>query len=60
MWLVCNGHIRYISVEEKKSNCKKKETEVMLQRRKTDQNGQMATVPYQILDNPLRLTASDW
>lgn len=59
--LVCNGHTtRFISVEEKKSNCKKRETEVMLQRRRTDQSGQMVAVPYQVLDNPLRLTASDW
>lgn len=29
----------------------------MLQRRKADQG---VTVPYQVLDNPLRLTPSDW
>ena len=52
--------IRYISVEEKKTNCKRKETEVLLQRRKPDPSGQMASVPYQVLDNPLRLTPSDW
>lgn len=32
----------------------------MLQRRKADQSGQTTTVPYQVLDNPLRLTPSDW
>lgn len=47
-------------MEEKKSNCKKKEAEILLQRRKPDHSGQMISVPYQILDNPLRLSPSDW
>ena len=47
-------------MEEKKNSNKKRETEVILQRRKADCSGQVTTIPYQILDNPLRLTPSDW
>ena len=51
-----------MSVEEKKSSGKKREAEVMLQRKKPDhdQPGQTITIPYQIIDNPLRLGPADW
>ena len=47
-------------MEEKKS--KKREAEVMLQRKKPDHEhpGQTITIPYQIMDNPLRMGPADW
>jgi len=49
-------------MEEKRSSSKKREAEVMLQRKKPDHEhpGQTITIPYQILDNPLRLGPADW
>lgn len=51
-----------MSVEEKKSSGKKREAELMLQRKKPDHDhpGQTITIPYQIIDNPLRLGPADW
>jgi len=49
-------------MEEKRSSSKKREAEVMLQRKKPDYEhpGQTITIPYQILDNPVRLGPADW
>uniref|UniRef100_A0A7E4WE24 CDC73_C domain-containing protein n=1 Tax=Panagrellus redivivus TaxID=6233 RepID=A0A7E4WE24_PANRE len=48
--------LRYVTTEEKKRNNPRKENEVLIHRRK--ENGQ--TVPYRIVDNPLRLTEDEW
>lgn len=47
---------RYVSTEEKRQAGEKRANEVLLQRRK-DGN---TTVPYRVIDNPGKLSSSDW
>lgn len=47
---------RYITTEEKKNSGVKRDNEVLLQRRKDG----VLTVPYRVIDNPQKLTNSDW
>lgn len=47
---------RFVSTEEKKQSGSKRDNELLLQRRK---EGGM-TVPYRVVDNPQRLTQSEW
>lgn len=49
-------YCRYITTEEKKSSGAKRDNEVLLQRRKDG----VLTVPYRVIDNPQKLTNSDW
>ncbi|ESN95419.1 hypothetical protein HELRODRAFT_102643 [Helobdella robusta] len=49
--------LRYVSVEEKKSQGVKRDNEVLLQRQKS---GTTLTVPYRVIDNPSKLTADEW
>eukprot|EP00118_Oscarella_pearsei_P004668 m.20336 g.20336 ORF g.20336 m.20336 type:complete len:554 (+) comp27998_c0_seq1:46-1707(+) len=46
---------RYVSAEEKKHAGVKREAEVMIQRKK-----QSGTVLYRVIDNPMKLTPSEW
>ncbi|XP_071097734.1 parafibromin-like [Haliotis cracherodii] len=48
--------LRFISTEQKKSQGAKRDNEVLIQRRK--EGG--LTVPYRIIDNPLKLSPDDW
>ncbi|BES93455.1 unnamed protein product [Nesidiocoris tenuis] len=48
--------LRYVSTEEKRQAGEKRANEVLLQRRK-DGN---TTVPYRVIDNPGKLSSSDW
>lgn len=48
--------LRYMSTDEKKAQGCKRENEVLIQRRK---KGGL-TVPYRIIDNPLKLSHEDW
>lgn len=48
--------LRFVSNEEKRVSGTKKETDLLIQRVKTTR----LTVPYRIVDNPLRLQADDW
>ncbi|XP_050389977.1 parafibromin [Patella vulgata] len=47
---------KFVSTEEKKSQGTKRDNEVLIQRRKPGG----LTVPYRIIDNPLKLTPDDW
>ena len=54
---------KFISPEEKKKLGSIKETEVLLQRKKDivlNQQPQTVTVPLRVVDQPLKLTPSDW
>jgi len=48
---------RYVSVEEKRTQGVKRDNEVLLQRMKP---GGSLTVPYRVIDNPLKLAPEDW
>lgn len=48
--------LRFITTEEKKASGSQRENEILLQRRK-DGN---TTVPYRVIDQPSKLTDSDW
>ncbi|KAL7298159.1 parafibromin [Trichogramma pretiosum] len=48
--------LKFVSNEEKRKQGARRENEILLQRRK---DGGL-TVPYRIVDNPLKLTPSDW
>lgn len=48
--------LRFVTTEEKKKQMTRRENELLIQRRK--EGGQ--TVPYRIVDNPLRLTEDEW
>ena len=48
---------RYVSVEEKRTQGAKRDNEVLLQRMKP---GGSLTVPYRVIDNPLKLAPDDW
>ena len=48
---------RYVSVEEKRTQGAKRDNEVLLQRMKP---GGSLTVPYRVIDNPLKLAPEDW
>lgn len=48
--------LKFVSNEEKRSQGCKRETEILLQRRKDAG----FTVPYRVIDNPQKLTDSDW
>ncbi|KAK3590593.1 hypothetical protein CHS0354_001618 [Potamilus streckersoni] len=48
--------LKFVTTEEKKAKGAKRDNEVLIQRRKP--NG--TTVPYRIIDNPLKLQAEDW
>ncbi|XP_013777733.1 parafibromin-like [Limulus polyphemus] len=48
--------LRYITSDEKKNQGCKRENEILIQRRK---DGGF-TVPYRVIDNPLKLSPSDW
>lgn len=48
--------LRYISMEEKKAQGAKRDNEVLLQRQKPG----ASTVPYRVIDNPLKLLPEDW
>lgn len=48
-------HCRFVSQEQKKAEGGKRDNEVLIQRQR---NGQ--TVPYRIVDNPAKLSPSDW
>jgi len=47
---------RFVSTDEKKAQGAKRDNEILLQRRK--EGG--LTVPYRIIDNPGKLSPSDW
>lgn len=49
--------LRYVSVEEKRTQGAKRDNEVLLQRMKP---GGSLTVPYRVIDNPLKLAPEDW
>jgi len=44
-----------VPAEQKKREGVKRDNEVLIQRRKND-----ATVPYRVVDNPLKLAPQDW
>jgi len=46
-----------MSVEEKRTQGAKRDNEVLLQRMKP---GGSLTVPYRVIDNPLKLAPEDW
>ncbi|XP_005088839.1 parafibromin [Aplysia californica] len=48
--------LKFVSTEDKKAAGAKRDNEVLIHRRK--EAGQ--TVPYRIIDNPLKLTSDDW
>jgi parafibromin len=48
--------LRYVSVEEKRLQGAKRDNEVLLQRMKPGS----LTVPYRVIDNPLKLAPEDW
>ncbi|ELU13919.1 hypothetical protein CAPTEDRAFT_183964 [Capitella teleta] len=48
--------LKFISTEEKKAQGTKRDNEVLLQRHKPGG----LTVPYKIIDNPLKLSTDDW
>jgi len=48
---------RYVSVEDKRTQGAKRDNEVLLQRMKP---GGSLTVPYRVIDNPLKLAPEDW
>lgn len=48
--------LKFVPGEEKRSQGCKRETEILLQRRK---DGNL-TVPYRVIDNPQKLTDADW
>lgn len=50
------GFDRFISTEDKKAQGSKRDSEVLIHRRK---DGGL-TVPYRIIDNPTKLTPDDW
>ncbi|EEZ97432.2 parafibromin [Tribolium castaneum] len=47
--------LKFVSVEQKKNEGAKRDNEVLVQRQR---NGQ--TVPYRVVDNPAKLSPSDW
>jgi parafibromin len=47
--------LRFISTEEKKTQGGKRDNEILIHRMR---NG--VSVPYRVIDNPQKLTASDW
>lgn len=48
--------LRFVSTDEKKAQGTKRDNEVLIQRRKTGG----LTVPYRVIDNPLKLSQDDW
>ena len=48
--------LRFVTTDEKKSQGTKRDNEVLIQRRK---DGGL-TVPYRIIDNPLKMSREDW
>lgn len=50
------GDLRYVSTEEQRAKNVRKESEVLIQRQKT----QGVTVPYRIIDQPMKLISQDW
>ncbi|KAJ0181118.1 hypothetical protein K1T71_003203 [Dendrolimus kikuchii] len=58
--------LKFVTVEQKKSEGTVRENEVLLQRRKgptgdlAANNANSMTVPYRVVDNPSRLTAAEW
>lgn len=48
--------LRFVSTDEKKSQGTKRDNEVLIQRRKSGG----LTVPYRVIDNPLKLSQDDW
>ncbi|XP_047997634.1 parafibromin-like [Leguminivora glycinivorella] len=50
--------LKFVSVQQKKDTGAVRENEVILQRRKGDDNS--VTVPYRVVDDPSRLSAADW
>jgi len=61
---LCLGCTRFITSEEKKKQGIQRDNEVLLQRRKDQiQPGGTTlsvTVPYRIIDQPLKLAPQDW
>ena len=53
---------RYVPSEEKKTSGVKREVEMIIHRKKPHptQPGQSLSIPYRVLDNPLRLTPQEW
>ncbi|KAL3276655.1 hypothetical protein HHI36_012025 [Cryptolaemus montrouzieri] len=47
--------LKFVTVEQKKAEGGKRDSEVLIQRRKNEQ-----TVPYRVVDNPAKLRPSDW
>ncbi len=47
--------LKYVSIEEKKAQRGHRDNEILLHRQR---NG--VSVPYRIIDNPLKLSPSDW
>lgn len=50
------GDLRYVSTEEQRAKNVRKESEVLIQRQKA----QGVTVPYRIIDQPMKLVTQDW
>ncbi|XP_064616163.1 parafibromin-like [Liolophura sinensis] len=48
--------LKFVTTEDKKNQGTKRDNEVLIQRRKSGG----LTVPYRIIDNPLKLTNEDW
>lgn len=48
--------IRFVSTVDKKAQGTKRDNEVLIQRRKSGG----LTVPYRVIDNPLKLSQDDW
>lgn len=46
---------RFVTVDQKKAGGGKRDSEVLIQRRRNDQ-----TVPYRVVDNPAKLRPIDW
>ncbi|XP_045468144.1 parafibromin-like [Harmonia axyridis] len=47
--------LKFVTVDQKKAGGGKRDSEVLIQRRRNDQ-----TVPYRVVDNPAKLRPSDW
>ncbi|KAF7266046.1 cell division cycle 73 hyrax isoform X2 [Rhynchophorus ferrugineus] len=47
--------MKFVTQEQKKAEGGRRDNEVLIQRRKSDQ-----TVPYRVVDNPAKLSPSDW
>jgi parafibromin len=48
--------LKFVTNEEKKAKGMSRENEILLQRRKDDNN----SVPYRVIDNPSKLSAQEW